>query len=296
MCGTDILGLQETHCNHDEFVFDKFKKQLNRSNEGWYETGLIWRENNKPLGNNKCGSLSRLKRLLKNLDQKQEVRESYDTVFNKDQLENNIIEKVTNTEINNSSKKFYMPHRAVIRESAESTKLRVVYDASVKSESGFSLNDCLEMGPPLQNKLWDILIRTGFRPVVLCGDIEKAFLQIRIRENERDFLRFHWSKKVNYDVIKIYRFTRLVFWLNQSPFVLEGILKIHFENYFGMFRELIERVKDDIYEDDLATGGESTNEVDKIKGDSVNLFQRGGFKLHKWHSNEQGPRDQRLSQ
>ena len=46
-----------------------------------------------------------------------------------------------------------MPYRVVIRESTELTKLRVVYDASVKSESGFSLNDCLEKGPPLQNKL-----------------------------------------------------------------------------------------------------------------------------------------------
>ena len=57
----------------------------------------------------------------------------------------------------------------------------------------------------------------------------------------------------------------------------------------GMFGELIERdrVKDDMYVDDLVTGGESINEVDKIKGDSVKLFQRGGFKLHKWHSNEQ---------
>ena len=46
-----------------------------------------------------------------------------------------------------------------------------------------------------------------------------------------------------------------------------------------MFRELIERGKDDMYVDDLVTGGESTSEVDKIKGDSVNLFQRRGFKL-----------------
>ena len=38
--------------------------------------------------------------------------------------------------------------------------------------------------------------------------------------------------------------------------------------------------------EDLVTGRESTSDVDKIKGDSVNLFQRGGFKLHKWHSNE----------
>ena len=54
-----------------------------------------------------------------------------------------------------------------------------------------------------------------------------------------------------------------------------------------MFRELTERVKDDMYVDDLVTRGESTSEVDKIKGDFVNLFSRGGFKLHKWDSNKQ---------
>ena len=143
-----------------------------------------------PEGNNKCGSLVRLKSLLKNLGQKQQVREAYDSVI-KDQLENNIIEEVTDTEINNSS---------------ESTKLRVVYDASAKSGSGLSLNDCLESGPLLQNKFWDILIRTRFRPVVICEDIEKAFLQIKIRENETDCLRFHWSEKANNSIIKIYRF------------------------------------------------------------------------------------------
>ena len=41
-----------------------------------------------------------------------------------------------------------------------------------------------------------------------------------------------------------------------------------------------------MYVDNLLTAGESTSDVDKIKSDSVNLFQRGGFKLHKWYSNE----------
>ena len=118
------------------------------------------------------------------------MHEAYNSII-KDLLENSIMEEITDTEINNSSKEFYMPHRAAICESAEPTKLRVVYDASVKSEFGFSLSYCLEKGPLLKNKLWDILIRTRFRPVVLCGDIEKAFLQIRIRKNERDCLGFH---------------------------------------------------------------------------------------------------------
>ena len=42
-----------------------------------------------------------------------------------------------------------------------------------------------------------------------------------------------------------------------------------------------------MYVNDLVTGEESTSKVDKIKGDSIELFQSGGFKLHKWLSNEQ---------
>ena len=84
-----------------------------------------------------------------------------------------------------------MPHRAVIHKSVKSAKFCVVYDASVKSESRFWLSDCLEKGPPLQNKLWNVSIRTRFQPAAVCGETEKAFSQIKNRENGRDCLRFH---------------------------------------------------------------------------------------------------------
>ena len=41
-----------------------------------------------------------------------------------------------------------------------------------------------------------------------------------------------------------------------------------------------------MYVDDSVTWGESLQEVEKIKSDSIELFEKGGFKLHKWHSNE----------
>ena len=53
-----------------------------------------------------------------------------------------------------------------------------------------------------------------------------------------------------------------------------------------MYLELIRKIRDDMYVDDLVTGGESLQEVEKIKSDSIELFEKGGFKLHKWHSNE----------
>ena len=42
---------------------------------------------------------------------------------------------------------------------------------------GIILTIVYKKGPSLQTKLWDILIRARFRPVILCADIEKTFLQ-----------------------------------------------------------------------------------------------------------------------
>ena len=65
---------------------------------------------------------------------------------------NNVIEKVSENQGENL-KEFFLSYRPVIKQNAESTKLRVVYDASAKSESGYSLNNCLEKGPSVQNEL-----------------------------------------------------------------------------------------------------------------------------------------------
>ena len=79
---------------------------------------------------------------------------------------NNVIEKVSENKGENP-KEFFLPHRPVIRQNAESTKLIVVCDVSAKTESGYSLKNCLEKG---------LLFKASFRPVILCADIKKAFL------------------------------------------------------------------------------------------------------------------------
>ena len=285
LCETDVLGVEENHLSHDENVYKKFKQQLERNEEGWCKTGLVWTENKVPLNNNKFGSLGRLKSLLKRLEQNPEIFKAYDQVI-RDQLVNNVIEKVSENQSENP-KEFFLPHRPVIRQNAESTKLRVVYDASAKSESGYSIKDCLEKGPSLQNKLWDILIRTRFRPVILCADIEKAFLQIRIKEKERESLKFHWIENLTNNTIQILRFTRLVFGLNQSPFILEETLKTHFQRYESMYLELIRKIRDDMYDvEKINRILRILQDVEKIKSDSLEPFEKGEFKLYKWHSNE----------
>ena len=127
----------------------------------------------------------------------------------KAQIENGIVEKATGTP--DANKEFYLPHKPVLREGAEMTKLRVVYDASAKSSrESPSLNERLEKGPALQNLLWNFLVHNRFKPYAITADIQKAPLQIRIWQSDRDALHFHWIQNQEINQIDILRFIRLV--------------------------------------------------------------------------------------
>ena len=137
----DVLGVKDEHIKRDGKVYDEFQKQLGRSDEGWYETNLIWKEKHPPLNNNKSGSLGRLNNLLRNLSRNNQL-ETYDDII-REQQKAGVVETVDRN-VNYPNKEFYMPQKAVIRESAQTTKVRIVYHASVKPNSNSaSLNDCL---------------------------------------------------------------------------------------------------------------------------------------------------------
>ena len=177
----------------------------------WYETSLPWKPNHPELPTNEAGSKQRLDNLVKRL-KRNGTYEQYDEII-QDQLKQGVIETAPP---NPTKKEFYIPHKGVVKKDAESTKLRIVYDASAKEfTTQPSLNDCLNPGPTLQNLLWSILVRARFLPVLLTGDLEKAFLHVRIKEEERDALRFHW-KSLGSDETVVFRFTRALFGLTES--------------------------------------------------------------------------------
>lgn len=77
----------------------------------------------------------------------------------------------------------------VAKKSPLNRKVRMVFGASAKSHPlAISINDCIFTGPALQPLLWDITIETCMSQNVFVGDLEKAFLQVSVKEGDRDLL------------------------------------------------------------------------------------------------------------
>ena len=73
----------------------------------------------------------------------------------------------------------YLPHRPVLREDKETTKIRAVFDAS-SALDGQSLNDYLYSGPNLLSKIFDVLLRFRFNFIAILANIKQAFLNVEI--------------------------------------------------------------------------------------------------------------------
>ena len=184
----------------------------------------------------------------------------------------------------------YIPHKPVVRDQAKSTKVQVVYDALTKvNEDSPSPNDCLDVGPSFQRMLSDILLRNRSKPVILAGSIKQAFLQIAIIENEKDALRLLQVNSLEGKEEKIYRKTRVMFCLGPSPFILHGTLNVHLEKYSKEYPICVRQLEEGTYADDINIEGDTvekdTVEGDTVKKDAIDIFDNGGFKLHKWNSN-----------
>ena len=86
---------------------------------------------------------------------------------------------------------FIICYRPGICGKRDTTKIRAVFDASYSS-NGPSVNDCLDSGPNLLTKIFDISTTFRFSSIVILADIKQAFLNVEISKEHGDYLRFLW--------------------------------------------------------------------------------------------------------
>ena len=146
---------------HEGTVHDKFLDTI-RACDGRYEVSLPWKEQHILLPGNYPLAVSR------RLKGHPEMFAEYNHIIQEQSLQG-IISDVDPLH--------YFPHHQVVREDKQTTKVRILYDASAKSTRP-SLNDCLHAGLSLISDISDVLMRFRYHQIALAADIEKAFLMV----------------------------------------------------------------------------------------------------------------------
>ncbi|XP_066915771.1 uncharacterized protein [Clytia hemisphaerica] len=165
----ESLGIK---CENFDTEKREFVKEFENSlkfneKEKMYEATYPVKEENWLLGDNYELCRKRLQCLSKSFENNQQLLKDYQKIFN-EQLTKGVIEKAPNDQ--EVGKTHYIPHHAVIKPEKSTTKVRIVYDASAKANNNelFSLNECLEAGPPLNTDLFEILLRFSNRQSRHC--------------------------------------------------------------------------------------------------------------------------------
>ena len=132
-------------------LLTEFEKTVTRK-DGRYQVALPWKKVHPPLPDNLQLARGRLCGLYHRLQQRPALLKDYDAII-QDQIKQGIVEVVTQPPPPADRTVHYLPHHAVVRQDKSTTKVRIVYDASAKS-NGPSLNDCLHTGPKLIRRSW----------------------------------------------------------------------------------------------------------------------------------------------
>ncbi|XP_035903111.1 uncharacterized protein LOC118507917 [Anopheles stephensi] len=126
--------------------------------------------------------------------------------------------------VNDLCPHYYLPHHAVVKEKSTSTKVRVVFDASCKTTSGFSLNDKLLVGPIIQQDLFTIMLRFRSHAIAITADVEKMYRQILHDNPDKNYLRILYRKNPC-EPIDIFELQTVTYGTASAPFLATRTLK-----------------------------------------------------------------------
>ncbi|GFQ75887.1 reverse transcriptase domain-containing protein [Trichonephila clavata] len=80
-----------------------------------------------------------------------------------------------------------------------------------------------------------MIIYFRLNTIATIADVERAFLQISLRDEDRDAVRFLFpeleSNQTDPYKFQVYRFKRVMFGVNVSPFLLSATIKYRIEKF-----------------------------------------------------------------
>ncbi|UYV61893.1 hypothetical protein LAZ67_1006982 [Cordylochernes scorpioides] len=268
------LWEEELKTKHDPFEDDfneiHFKTTHERETSGRYIVRLPFKDPSL-LGESKPQAFNCFLRMEQILKQHPQVYQTYKDFMQEYLVLGHMNEVKGN---GNDHKAFYLPHHPIIKEKSSTTKLRVVFNASSKTTTGYSLNDILHTGPKIQKDIFPLLFRFRSHPIAISADITKMYRQILVHPEDTPYQRIIWRDESGQG-LKEYELKTLTYGTSCAPFLAIRVLKqlAHDEQIRFPTAEAI--LKSDFYVDDLLTGCETVENGRKLIRELDQLLQAG---------------------
>ena len=208
------------------------------------------------------------------------IHKEYNKIFN-EQVELGIIEEIYPKDF---QKHKWIPHRAVVKQDplVKTTKIRAVYNCSLRVKGLPSINDAAFPGVDCLNPLLGLLTYFRTNSYVFLADIRKAFLNIFLsKESDKNIFSF---VVFNGNKFRYFRFNTILFGFVASPFILNFVLKFFASKIQSMgIRDMI---SNKFYVDNLIFTSNSKNEVISSQKEICSVMEQAGFKLQELITND----------
>jgi len=281
----------------DQLSEEHFLSTFTRDSEGRYEVSLPFAPDCGTLGDSRQKAISCFRSLEKQFQKDHKLRDAYHSQI-KDYIAKEWVQAVPPSQLKSQRVSitttggdellippFYMPHHVVVKPDSTTTKFRIVFNASAKTDSGNSLNSLLLSGPKIQTDLHPLLTRFRTHPIAVGADIVKFYHQVKVNPSHWNFQRFVWRKETT-DPFTDLQFTRLTFGVTSAPFLAIRSLRQLGEDCKEEFPLAQDSIQNDFLVDNLLFGAQTFKEAMEIKEQLIQVLSKGKFPLQKWISNQ----------
>lgn len=268
----------QPYTEEENFCEKHFLSNTSRESDGRFSVGLPLKDNIDCLGESYYIAKKRFYSLESRFRKNPELKVLY-SQFIKEYADCGHLSESSSSKPPNS---YFLPHHPVFRDKSESTKLRVVFNASEPTTSGLSVNNLQMVGPTVQDSLFNILLRFRQYKYVLSGDIEKMYRQVRLRQSDRDLQLILWRDNED-EPLRTLRLNTVTYGFASASFLTTRcIWQIGEESVDHEIKTIIQR---DFYCDDLLTGADTSTELRYIQQSIATELAKGCFPLRKYRSN-----------
>jgi hypothetical protein len=260
-----LQDIKQIKRDAQEELREYIERNLSYSDDGRIIAKLPKREDfRRMVTKNSNTGQRRIKSVERMLEKNDEVAKAYVAMFDSWVRDGVVVEK-TIEELDADGEWTELPHFGVINDS-ETTPVRMVITGDAKDKGQFSTNDWLLPGPNVIPLIPTILTHIRMKEQFLVADISKAFVQIQLSDEDKKLLVFRWPVKQPDGTYKhkFYRFERMPWGINCSPFVLNASLRKIFRERAASHpedRQIMKDFEHHAYLDDVAMTGDHDEET-----------------------------------